>query len=897
MPRKRADCTGLIFSAKPKQVVTAVSPLSPATGAKRANARPAGRRSTLRNQLRAWRREFIFNWLGPLTIVIVLAACFQAGMFVQSDGRFFDFVSVNQASTSPKVVVIERDAPFEGRGPQRFHTMERELARLGVERIGYLSAPDFRIGTTKVPVVAALPAKPLPENRSWQLEMPDRGIGNAAPTARAMPASDYGIHRKQLASLSGRQGNIPVFDAALAGASSPPDGEFFVSMPRQQNIPVLRASQVLDGEMAVSELQGLVAMIVTPSALKGTLATPISPNHRTMSEAIFRAHAVNTIRSNRASNWIEPLLAWSIMLVFGVILALVYRRSDPKQLAIATSLAFTILVAAAGAAAILATGIMLPVTALIAAAWIISFERILKREASQDRRLERTASHALQASFPRTALREGARLPHFLGTAAQYAGVERSLIIELLPNGKLELIAANNASMDDIAITPKQLNAILRKVKENFAVRDASDIVPGWQGEARIGWVGEGEKQLFWLHTKPQTATPGKSAHLVRALVGSFRRVLRWRGNLHARTGQDRRYLPVDDKVASAIALVASESEQVRRGFDTIETAIVIFHLIGTPLHANTAMREIYREAGLSVFDSSLAEVLLELSELEKPQVDALIEDMMLNGSEMRMPMRDLGKSQRLLRIAAPSSHAHGGDRILVLEAIDMRNVNRIAELRKAVGKFVDLQLRNDFEAILLASQLASDKRLGPELLAKVVGEIGKTARRAAGRLDDVAHLVRSDRQDLTHAWYPVDATAVVTDAIARVSGFAEELGVSIEAQHPGLSGFTIAEPVALGDMIVAMLRVVIADTPHGGAVKLKLEELEGRTLIRISGGFGIGFGRLLWLISNHEEGAVGEYKVIGEAMTKVTSWSATVSYWGSEANGFGFNIDMQGVG
>ncbi|MEM8725672.1 MAG: hypothetical protein AAGE86_09145 [Pseudomonadota bacterium] len=503
----------------------------------------------------------------------------------------------------------------------------------------------------------------------------------------------------------------------------------------------------------------------------------------------------------------------------------------------------------------------------------------------------------MQTSFNRSALREGARLPQFLGSAAQYAGVERSLLVELMPDGKLEAVAANNASIDDIAIGPKKLGIILKDLRETFTVRDADDIVPGWEGDARIGWVGAGDQHLFWLHTRPATTTPGKSAHLVRAIVTSFRELFRWRADLNARESQESRYLPVDNKVASAIALVANESEQVRRGFDTIDTAVIIFHLIGSPLHANEAMQELYREAGLNLFDTSLSKALLALTELDEERVEALIEDLMLNGSEMRMPMRDLGRSERMLRLAAPARNAHGADRILVLEAIDMRDVNRAADLRKAVAKFIDLQLRNDFEAILLGSQLASDERLGGEQVRSVVERISETARRATGRLDEVASLVRSETRDLTEACYPVDATSVVKDAVARASGLANELGVTIEADHPGVSGFTLAEPVALADMLVAMLRVVIADTPQNGVVKIKLEELQGRTHIRISGGFGIGFDRLLWLMANYEEGAVGEYKVIGEGMATVTRWSASVSYWGSQANGFGFNVDLRGVG
>ncbi len=849
--------------------------------------------------MRAVRRELLGQWLGPLLVAIALAALHQLGAFTQVDGRFFDAVTVNQAGSQPSVVVIERDPAFAAQDPAKFTALERSLANLGVERIGYLSADRGRVASSAVPVIIGLPAQQLPENESWKLEATGN-VGSAIPTARTLAPAQYGINRVQSAALPGRSETIPVFDAALAG-KKPVRGEFLVPMPNRQSIPILKASQLTSGEIQPGELAGLVAMVVQPEALRGSLSTPLSPNDHSTSEAIFRAHTVNALRTDQISYYAHDWQVWVMLLALGALLSLVYRETDPKRLAVLIPISFSLLIAAACWAVLLFTGTLLPVAALMLAPWIITFQRVIERETSQDRRLERTASRAVQSSFNRSALREGARLPQLLGSAAQYAGVERSLLVELLPNGQLQPVAANNASIEDIAIAPKQLAAILKDLRATFAVRDAADIVPSWAGEARIGWVGAGDQQLFWLHTRPDTATPGKSAHLVRAIVTSFRELFRWRADLNARASQESRYLPLDDKVASAIALVANESEQVRRGFDTIDTAVIIFHLIGSPLHANEAMQELYREAGLNLFDTSLSEALLALTELDAERVEALIEDLMLNGSEMRMPMRDLGdgnrQSERMLRLAAPVSHAHGADRILVLEAIDMRDVNRAADLRKAVAKFIDLQLRNDFEAILLGSQLASDERLASEQVRSVVDRISETARRATSRLDEVAGLIRSETRDLTEACYPVDAAAVAKDAIARASTLADELGVIIEAEHPSVSGFTLAEPNALADMLVAMLRVVIADTPQHGVVKLKLEELQGRTHIRISGGFGIGFDRLLWLIANYEEGAVGEYRVIGEGMAKVTRWSASVSYWGSQSNGFGFNVDLRGVG
>lgn len=854
-----------------------------------AHAHPRG---WLRGLGRMLRREAVNAWLGPFVIVAALGAIQQFGMLALLDGRFFDAVSTAAPGRPSSVVIVQRDAAFEAPSAVRFTELERTLQRLGSARIGYLGA----VPAASDGVVLGLPARPLPASDNWELVPHSAVPVKAAPAARVLALPEYGINRSQTAWLEGVDGPIASFEAAMAGRT-PADTRYLVRMPARQSIPQITASQLIDGQLEQGELDGMLALVADQPSLRESLATPLTPNRRATSEAAFRAHAINALHEGRE---VYLARAWEncvLLAIVGAVLALAYRRTDAKQIALIYPFALSVLILGGAWMALQFAHKLLPVTALLAAPWLVTFQRVLAREAWQDRRLEESASRAVQLSFRRSALREGARLPQFLGSAARYAGVERSLLFERHGDGSLHEVSTLNASLGDIALADKAFAQLLGSLRGTHSAQDANEVVPSWQGKARIEWLGASEHDLFWLHSHPETGGPGKSAHLVRAIVASFRELFRWRSQLNARSRQEERYLPVDEKVASAIALVANESEQVRHGFDTIDTAVVIFHLIGSPLHSNTKMRELYREAGIVVSDTSLRDALLKLSELGPRRIDAMIADLMHNGGEMRMPMRELGPGKRVLRLASPASHARGGDRVLVLEAIDVSDLHRAADLRQAVAMFIDLQLRNDFEAILLGAGLAGDQRMTAERIQPVVQRIGETARRATDRLDEVAELVRAENSQIVDASYPVDARKVVSEAIEKVAGFAGELGVSIEGDLPEMSGFTVAEPHALEEMLVAMLRVVIADTPQAGAAKLKLEELDGRTHIRVSGGFGIGFGRLMWLLSNYEDEAVGEYRVIGEGMAKAVQWDASVSYWGREADGFGFNIDLRRIG
>ncbi len=842
-------------------------------------------------------REGIASVVFPVLLVAALALLQQWNVFRDVDGRLFDLSTGLERGRDPAVVVVERDTVFESSGPTRFGKLDNALARLGVERIGYLDDRPLPTSETAVPILVGAAARRIPGTDAWTMILPPGTQDSGSLfAARILAPSEYGIYRSQSTVLPGLDGSIPVFDAALAGTPHR-DRRFLVRMPARQSIPVISASQLVAGELIRGELSRTVALVAASDSLKGTLSTPLAPGTRATSEAIFRAHAIQDLRAGRSASRARAWEAWLLLGVVGLLLVIAFRRTDPKRLAIVVPVAANVLVLGTSWLALEFAGRLLPVTALLLAPWVITFQRILARELRQDRRLDSVASRAVQHSIHRSALREGARLPEFVEPAGRLAGITRSVLIGLCEDGSLEQVSAHDASLDDLVVSPAKLAPQLRKLRGRHVGRDATQLVPSWNTEARITWIGGAEQDLFWLFAEPPGGRTGKQGHLVRAISASFRELFRWRADLNARERQEERFMPIDERVASAISLVSTESDQIRRGFDTIETAVMVFHLIGSPLHANAGMEDIYREAELAVADTSLAELLAALTELDPVRIEAMLQDLVFNGGEMRVPMRRFGPSQRVLRVAAPGSMARGADRVIVVEAIDISELHSAADLRKAVAMFIDLQLRNDLEAILLAADLAKDPRVGPERIVSVVDRIGEAARRATGRLDEVAGLVRGETRDLVDASYPVDARKIVVEALEKTAELAEELGVLMDVAMPALSGFTIAEPRALADMLEAMLRVVIADTPQGETVSLRLEEQDARSHVRISGGFGVGFGRLVWLLTKSEDQSVGEYRLINRGIARTAKWGGSVSYWGREADGFGFNVNLRRIG
>ena len=860
------------------------------------DARPVRRRR------RTALRRAVRDRIGLVVLPLLLALAQYLGAFVTTDGRFFDLFSVNGAAGSPGVVIIEQDAAFVRKGRQRFARLEASLRQLGVERVGYLddgraalAAP--RPGRTALPVVVASAPTPSPDRDSWiEAAPPSRPAPGITPAARVIAAAQYGIYRRQFSTIPGESGPIPVFDAALAGREGGARA-FYIRMSDRQSIPRIEASQVDARLFDAGALRGKVALVTTAFSAQPGYATPQTPSSRRTSEAVLRAYAVNTLRSGDAVHILPGWAMLAAILLAGSLFALFNNRIDPKRFAVSMPLVATALAALGAWASLTWLNLLLPVTALAILPWIITYDRVLARETRQDRRLEQASARAIQQSFRRSALREAANLTDYFAHAANVAGLERFIALELHEDGSINEVCSAQADLSQVVISQQDLGAALRKAQDRSSPMQAPGIVPSWRNGALLAWLGGAEAQYFWLFEAPEGGLAGKRARLVRAFMVSFREIYHWRRTLNARSQMDERVMPIDERVAGAVSLVATESQQIRHGFDLTHSAVAIFHLIGSPLHANAAMREIYAECGLAVEDSGLPLVLDALSELDPPQINALVSELVLNGGEMLLPMKTVGRIDRILRVAVPRRLAREDHRVFILEAIDTTELHRAADLRQAVALFIDLQLRNDLEAILLAAGLAADERLSTERLRPVVANMGKTARRATQRLDEVATLVRARNEHLVEACYPIDAGKVLRQAYDRAVGLAEELSVAVDLQAPGISGFTIAEPHTLAAMLEAMLRVVIADTPRGNTVKVFMDEVEETTLIRVSGGFGIGFGRLMTLMDTSDNEAVGEFRTIAEAIAKVRSWNASVSYWGREADGFGFTVNMRRIG
>jgi signal transduction histidine kinase len=209
----------------------------------------------------------------------------------------------------------------------------------------------------------------------------------------------------------------------------------------------------------------------------------------------------------------------------------------------------------------------------------------------------------------------------------------------------------------------------------------------------------------------------------------------------------------------------------------------------------------------------------------------------------------------------------------------------------------LDVNIRNDLEAIDFALAVARSGKLDAARQDKVLGQIETAVGRAADRLDAISPHLRADIGEGPGESFPIDATAVVKEACELVEPLAETHGISLNTDAPGISGYAIADPKLLTEMVAAMLRIVIADCAPGEAVTVVLSEATERTRIAVSGGIGMAFERLYAALELGDAANHGAFGHIARGMAAALGWGAVVSYSSQVGKGYRFVIELRRIG
>lgn len=859
-------------------------------------------RAVLRGQRLAPLVLVDFLILAGATVISFLLA--QSTLLSVMDGFAYDTATKYEVAQPPKTLLVEQDAGFLSGSSNRAGDLIDGASASDLRAIGFLDTNQSdmaspSLGKVSIPAICKLPAERVPAQPAWQMPGANDVIsaGGIPVPAVSLPPR-YGIHRALLPQVEGEAGPLALFEAALSGRGDV-SGPYWPRMPKGQNIPRITASQLVAGNFAAGDLTGLTAIVV-PAGAEGraAIATSLDPEGRSATKAILAAHAVQSLLDRREVQPASTLLAL-LSILSAALLTLFLTEFAANRRNFIVLLPATVLLALAGGWIVLQTlNIMLPISGIVVAVLLACTAKASSIQRRREHRLGGTIESAIDLAFSRSLFQDAAKLPKQFEILPELLGLPRTAIfMRDGHSGNWRFEHASNAGPEDIDLVSAASRKKLREVASVRRPINAGALTPNWGEGTKAALLPSGDVEYLLLYELPK----GKRRKHVRQLLADSiiraRAMRHWQHRLLADSDAGQTHVTLEQRVQSAANLITLQGSELAGGLEALDTGVFVFRQLGLPVHANRQMREILSLAGISPESTIVSEALVALTDLDHPRVTSMIRDVLLHGSEMRVPMRDLGARQRVLRLGLFASDGDRAQSVIVLEAIDVTELDQLAELRLAVGTFIDRQLRNDLEAISLGISLAADPRLKRPALERTVERIAAVARRAIGRLEEVRSLLEDNPGDLTTPYYPIEARNTVQQAIDRAAPFAEEMGVKIAADLPALSGFSLAEPLMLSDMIEAMLRLVIADTSNDGEVSISLEEAEETTQIAISGGFGLPFDRFCAALEASAGEVPVEYQIARAGMDEAIQWKAAVSYYSSAGDGYRFDIKLRRIG
>lgn len=840
-----------------------------------------------------------FYWLFPLVVALVLVLAGEIGLTRVPNGLLFDVATRHLAAKEPKAVLFEPSGEIDP-GQVDWALAVTLLRRLGAEKIVFTFDPFARPNPSErgPDIIVGGPPQPVPGKPGrWRLQdqEPSPRIQHAVAV---VPPSEHGIFRRQWLWIPSPEGRLPTIEAMAAGQTLNGPSDFLIAMPSREVLPRVPLEQLFSKVFPDDLLRGKIA-VVGPGRFVDPprYVTPATAGKPQVNRAEFHTRAIQSLLAGRA---IQPVTGvWRALLLFGfsVLLVRLLARSDPSALARNLTIG-VLLTVGLGYAMLALADLMLPLTELLLAPLVLGFMIFRQKEMLQDERLVRVVDRTTAYVARHALLTDLNRWPDFLATAARLGGIEQWLLFEKLNGGAVEVLASQGHIDENVNAQIRYLPLLKRADEARPAPVPAGESLFRLPGKAHLVRLTNSERRIYWLYHIPLgDSHEASSANAAKRISHSLVAALDLEYADPAAKMQSDRFKSLDNRVAHSMDLIVSRSTELRQSLAAMQTAMILYDAAGMPLHTNASMRRILRSLQLDVAESTPVDVAEKLTSIDGGASRSMLKELVLTGGELRLSAaQELEGRRYVLRVNNVQNEVGEPTGGLLFEAIDVTEVDRMAQVQRELASQIDSQIRNDLEAIQLAARLASDGRLSRERQNKALAHVLEATARARNTLNSIGELLdRALRVGMPDP-YPVNPKHSLIRALSCVRSRADELGVELKLEQPGLTTAVIAEPALLDELVEALVRVVLNDSPRGSVVAAELLELESESAIVVTGGFGLPPDRLDDILGGRGKGGSEEFRVIAQATEVLPAWGGVIEASSEPGAGYSFKVRLRKV-
>lgn len=694
----------------------------------------------------------------------------------------------------------------------------------------------------------------------------------------------FGYFRSKSPSLQSAAG-LPDFATQLFVKA--PSAYWIHYLPRDSALATFDWDIATQGKLPSRFLADKLVVIATDTAdYEEPLDLRSSPLPQPVPAATFVAQSLQALSDGRrlvATEWRQTILVAALVsFMVGFMLVRLRDRAHPLHYlaGVACILAVTVLLAST-------FQVMFPLSealfAFTAAWWTHRFILDTNRRRRLRRQLIRMELITAGKDGSDTLTIEHWR--SLVAATADTLGLSRQNFLVRPAFGKLVELSGDSDTIKKLS--PAQRRALRQGIR---ASGEGTALLPLPSSDTA---PSEGLEKESWLITAP-TPTGARAGWLVTCdqdvlsassprramLVAATERLL----HLYPFSQKQDVSQTLDERIAERARHLSKEAATLDALIHSTASAFAVFDLVGLFLRQNNQMREISSQSGINVGKSSLTGCIRTITGLSERVVNTLLFEMLADGEPRRLPAAGLDLRQKfVLRVSVDTgqkslSEGQALGPTVLTELIDVTESQRLDEARRSVAQFFDQQLRNDFEAINLVSEMLDDPDVDDGMRTGLLQRLKSVTLRTTERMATFDVALGEMTGKLATQTVPQELRRALDDVCDMMIANGRKKKLNVEFDRPMLLSLVLAGVSGLPETLRALGWLCIADAPYSGTVRLQADETPDAIIVTIrSEGHGLPAEVVRQILDGSGRRLPDELRDVADAVETVREWGGSI--------------------
>ncbi len=733
-----------------------------------------------------------------------------------------------------------------------------------------------------------------------------------------IPPAYYGIHRIQYLTVPFNEENYLTMEhlSLKSGYHRQPDtvlDKYLINFIGKSGMPNIRVERAISGELIPELVKDKTILIgFQKTTLHGELLTPMAPN-KGISKLKFHGYALDTLISgdiiHEMSSVIKLVFITSIVL-FSLIMYQflnIHFFSWVTLPLLCLYLFITWLVLSH-------LSIWLPLSEMMVAhistLYFVYSNRTKKQDKATQKMLLYTSMKWRERYLPESFYDTEEHWTQVINMVKQTFGLSRTIFLDRVKGDhRVKEVIALNCSLSDINerrrdyertpySTALEEGGPIKMGKFNFLTKASQDeaqyLVPLLFGGQILGFWAFGIDPSRALAIENFNTVIMNFANQIGELlyrreqkrlkdISAERHYLKY---LHLE-GRDVAY----QELNRSIILIEQRLKLLETVFHGMGLSTILYDLFGRVIHVNKNMTELLKNSDLLPYEITAMDFISKLCKLPADEIRSLLRKTIFEQDSITLtafiPMH---KEKAFVLNVRPLLHQQT-DEILddaypfqiygilleVVEITEIKNINRFKE--DLLGK-VGLQVRGDFESIIIASSLLKRSDLSEEkkqrvdlILNRRITEISEYFKDAQMKLGKDFHIGMSED-------FSIDPIHPIDSAISELKPLADNRNISFKINIPHSRSLLCSNPDTLSEIIKYLLEFLINDAVEKSKIFIDMiEDYDQWQILNLTNqGFGMPNEDFQTFLNDKSDKVSAEFRKMQSASRKVKEWGGNLT-------------------